>query len=199
MTGICKRTARRYQLTNQTDETLLLSKVAKGDEVAFKSLFDIWYPYLAAHIFRITQSRELAEEIVQDVFLKIWQSRETLAGVVHFRAYLTVVSRNHALNAIRKIARDSRKQQQWVYENREQPDGKDTIYYSLIDEAIDQLTPRQREIYLLHRHKKLTYNQIAEQLHLSRETVKSHLQLATMAIKNYVLLKIGAFAFFCFF
>jgi RNA polymerase sigma-70 factor (ECF subfamily) len=75
-------------------------KVAAGNEQAFTELFHRWQSFLATHIYRITESRELAEEIVQDVFLKIWQTRETLSEIQSFKSFLLVVSKNHALNVI---------------------------------------------------------------------------------------------------
>jgi DNA-directed RNA polymerase specialized sigma24 family protein len=65
-------------------------------------LFAAYHQRLGVHIFRITQSTELAEEMVQDVFMKIWMSRETLANVDNFKAYLFVVSKNHALKLFTK-------------------------------------------------------------------------------------------------
>lgn len=175
-------------VTNQLSEKELLFNVAAGDQDAFRRLFELWYPFLDTHIYRITRLKPLTQEIVQDVFLKIWNTRETLTGVRHFRSYLLVVSRNHALNALQKIAREYAQMQRWVAEQQPEsgdPDARATCY-SLIDEAIDQLSPRQKEIYLLHRHQRLTYHQVAAQLGIGRETVKYHLEKATEAISRYV-------------
>lgn len=182
---------------NQTSQQLLLARVSQGDETAFKKLFETWFSFLAHHIFRITRSRQITEEVVQDVFLKIWLSRETLADIQDFKAYLVVVSRNNALNALRKLASDDKNHQRWLNEMKKQ-EATDpaSVYYSLIDEAIDHLSPRQREIYLMHRHRRLTYNNIAEQLNLSRETVKSHLQSAIASISRYVSQKMNSLRLF---
>ena len=91
-------------------ENDLLLRVAGGDEHAFSELFNTHHQLLGTHIYRITGSAELAEEVVQDVFLKIWLSRESLAAVQHFRAYLFVISKNHALNCLRKIAKERLRQ-----------------------------------------------------------------------------------------
>ena len=96
------------------NETALLKEVAGGSEQAFTTLFHRWQPFLATHIYRITESAVITEEIVQDVFLKIWQTRESLGEVQHFKAYLLVVSKNHALNTLQKIARDFARQQEYV-------------------------------------------------------------------------------------
>ena len=170
------------------DEKALLQQVAEGDEVAFGKLFHRWQPFLASHIFRVTESKPIAEEIVQDVFLKIWESRETLSGIVNFRGYLLVISKNMAINALQKIAREARNLEKYAKESRpgqEEADPK-TALYSLIDEAIDQLSPRQKEVYLLHRHQRMTYLQIAGHLGIGKESVKTHLELAVRHISKYV-------------
>lgn len=163
--------------------------MANGDEHAFSELFNTHHQLLGAHIFRITDSVELAEEVVQDVFLKIWMSRETLTTVQNFRAYLFVISKNHALNCLRKVAKE-RIHQKTLEENilpfaTEENPGLDG-YYSLLDEAIDHLPPQQQKVYLLSRHNRLKYDEIASQMGLSRETVKKYLQGATHSITAFV-------------
>jgi RNA polymerase sigma-70 factor (family 1) len=174
------------------DEKMLLSRIASGDERAFKQLFEQWHPLLATHIYRVTQSQPLTEEIVQDVFLKIWNSRETLGDIRNFWTYLLVISRNHALNALQQKAREFKHWEQWVKDNATESESTDptNTFYTLIDEAIDRLSPRQKEIYLLHRHQRMTYQQIAVHLNIGRETVKTHLDTATKAISRHVKLQL---------
>ncbi|WDF80255.1 sigma-70 family RNA polymerase sigma factor [Mucilaginibacter sp. KACC 22773] len=169
------------------DKDLLL-KVAEGDEHAFRCLFIMHHQQLGVHIHRITNSIELAEEVVQDVFLKIWMARETLAQVEDFKAYLFVISKNHALNCLKKLAKE--KVQAKKLEESSlgliMDDQQDNLYYNLLDEAIDHLPSQQQKVYLLSRHNRLKYNEIADQLKLSRETVKKYLQIATTSITDYV-------------
>jgi len=173
------------------DERTLLLKVAEGDERAFCALFEQYHRLLATHIMRITRSQELTEEIVQDVFLKIWMSRETLSEIHDLRAYLYIVSKNHALNGLKRIARERATfsdadwnllEKSFIPAEPEEPG-----HYGLIDEAINRLPPQQQKVYLLSRHERKKYTEIADQLGLSRETVKKYLQLATDSISTYVL------------
>ncbi|MES2266059.1 MAG: sigma-70 family RNA polymerase sigma factor [Bacteroidota bacterium] len=170
-------------------EKELLLKVADGDEHAFSELFNAHHQLLGTHIYRITDSAELAEEVVQDVFLKIWMSRETLVNIQNFRAYLFAMSKNHALNCLRKLAKE-RVHQKSIEENAAElmPDENPRLkgYYSLLDEAIDHLPPQQQKVYLLSRHNRLKYDEIANQMGLSRETVKKYLQGATHSITSFV-------------
>ena len=186
------------------NERELLLKVAKGDESAFRELYLNWQPQLSSFVFRITKSRESASEIVQDVFLKIWLTREALTEIENFKSYLFIISRNHALNAFHKSMREIRQIDQLGKSIRENPndfDENSQSHLTLVDEAIDHLTDRRREVYLLHRHQKLTYNQIGLQLGISRESVKTHLELAIKSITKYlkdrmtmVILIIGFFS-----
>jgi len=170
-------------------ERELLLRVASGDEHAFSELFNAHHQHLGTHIYRITDSVELAEEVVQDIFLKIWMNRETLKAVQNFKAYLFVISKNHALNCLRKLAKQ-RTHQKSIEDNitkLQLADNNDTAgYYTLLDEAIDHLPPQQQKVYLLSRHNRLKYDEIASQLGLSRETVKKYLQGATHSITNFV-------------
>lgn len=181
------------------NEKELLQLVAEGNEPAFRKLFADHHQLIGAHILRITKSKQLAEEIVQDVFLKIWMARETLAEIENFKAYLFIISRNHTLNVLRKIAKEQERHKTWEKQNQlESGNGLDSPSLSLVDEAIEKLPVRQRETYLLHRHHRLTYQEIADRLVISKETVKTHLKLATGFITKYVCSRLTLFAIFIF-
>ena len=170
------------------NEKAVLLQVAQGDEQAFRLLFGAYHQPLALHVYRLTESAELTEEIVQDVFLKIWMSREALSQVQQFSAYLFVVSKNHTLNALRTIARERVRQRAWAQEIQaaDTADDKQGYYYSLIDKAIQQLPPQQQKVYLLSRHERLKHREIALRMGISPETVKKYMQLAIASISDYV-------------
>lgn len=168
----------------------MLLRVAEGDIQAFNYLFDQYQPLLALHIFRITNSTEIAEEIVLDVFMKIWKTRQTLATVDNIKSYLYVLSKNQALNSLKQVAKE-RKLQRALEALSEQEVHQTEAHekkelYRLLDEAIDQLPQQQKTAYLLSRHDRLTYSQISETMGISTETVKTYLKRATIAITNYV-------------
>ncbi|MDQ2719644.1 MAG: sigma-70 family RNA polymerase sigma factor [Bacteroidota bacterium] len=175
----------------QYNEKELLALVSQGDEFAFTKLFEEYSEQLGLHIFRLTKSHELTQEIVQDVFLKIWMSRETLSEIINFQGYLFIVSRNYAVSCLRTIARRKLNQQKFESElqkdmanvgTEEEQEG----YFSIIDQAINQLPPQQKKVYLLSRQNLLTYKEIGSVMNLSPLTVKTHLQKATATIKKFV-------------
>ena len=175
-------------------ETELLKDIAAGSSEAFRALYSQWEPNLSSFIFQITRSKVITAEIVQDVFLKIWMTRESLVDVKDFKAYLFVISKNRAINALKKSLADLERMKKYASEVpfNEQPEEEDNdqLPFTLIDEAIDHLSPRQKEIFLLHRHEGYSYREIAEQLGIGKESVKTHLSLAIKSIKNHIETKI---------
>ena len=136
----------------------------------------------------------ITSEIVQDVFLKIWMTRESLVDVKDFKAYLFVISKNRAINALKKSLADLERMKKYASEvpfnEQLEDDDNEQLPFTLIDEAIDQLSPRQKEIFLLHRHERYSYREISEKLGIGKESVKTHLSLAIKSIKNHIETKI---------
>ncbi len=173
----------------------MLGLVAQGDEIAFGKLMQQYANLLASHIFRLTHHREQTEEIVQDVFLKIWQTRESLAEVRNFRTYLYVISRNQAMNALRSLIREKKRQEQWEKTSDHFHDDESIAdeerQYSLVEQAIAQLPAQQQKVWLLSRRNGMKYSEIACCMELSEETVKKYIQYANQSIIRYVEDHIG--------
>jgi RNA polymerase sigma-70 factor (family 1) len=193
------------------EEAELLMAVAEGSEIAFRKLYLKYHHKLGAFIYRLTGSLETSEEIVQDVFLKIWNNRGHLSTIKSFKAYLFIVSKNQALNCLKKAVADRVKflrvgnYYQELYKVGETA-GEEIDKYALLDEAIEKLPEQQKKVFILSRHQRLTYNEIAKEMNLSPETVKKYLKIATASIANHVrlsshhqLLAISSIYFFCFF
>lgn len=175
-------------------ETEILKDIAAGSSKAFRALYARWEPTLSSFIFQVTRSKVITSEIVQDVFLKIWMTRESLVDVKDFKAYLFVISKNRAINALKKSFADLERMKKYASEvpfnEQLEDDDNEQLTFTLIDEAIDQLSPRQKEIFLLHRHERYSYREISEKLGIGKESVKTHLSLAIKSIKNHIETKI---------
>lgn len=170
------------------NEKALLLQVSAGNEFAFRELFNRHHQKLGNYIYRMTEDFELAEEVVQDVFLKIWLNRKALEKVLNFNAYLFTVSKNHALNCLRQQSKEWLQQKKWLTEQDEFTEDTDTAnYYNLLDKAIDRLPKQQQKVYLLSRHERLKYAEIAGKLNLSKETVKKYLKIANHSITSYLI------------
>lgn len=180
------------------NETELLQRIASGDEQAFRDLAYTYHSRLKGFVFNMTQSPEQTEEVVQDVLLKIWMVRKTLVEVTNFQTFLFVITRNMAVNAMRSAIRQRVRHAKW---QREQPDafneinsGDDMVLSDLVEEAINALPPQQQQAWLLSRREGLKYEQIAEKMAISRETVKRHISLANAAITHYLTTRIDTWA-----
>lgn len=174
----------------------LLRLVANGDEGAFRDLVMRYSGLLYTYIYKHIESKEATEELVQDVFFQIWLTRESLREVRNFKTYLYVVSRNQALNAVKKMMREYQRHQE--YQQWEQVPGpeedhlKRELQLSIIEEAIEKLPAQQKKAWVLSRRGKLTYQQVAEEMSISKETVKTYLQHAHHFIGKYLMERMSA-------
>lgn len=171
------------------NEYNLLEQVAKGDQQAFEDLFHAYSQQLAEYVLRLTESMEMTEDIVQDVFIKIWMKREELPSLRNFTHYLFILSRNHTFNCLRKKANQEVRHQEWARQFEQESHGSPATggdYTALIETAVTRLPPQQQKVYLLSRHQHLKHEEIAAQLGISVETSKKHIKLALRSITQYV-------------
>jgi RNA polymerase sigma-70 factor (ECF subfamily) len=172
------------------DEKELLMRIAAGDEDAFRQLFHSHYNKLAAFVQKLTRSHSTTEELVQDVFVKVWLHRSELNSIDRFESWMYVIARNHVFNHLKKTAREYQQQQVWLEQaesdNVATADQSDAVdMYSFIENSIEKLPPQQKKIYLLKRQSGLRNEEIAQQLNISMETVKKHFTLALRFIKDH--------------
>ncbi|WP_456088510.1 RNA polymerase sigma-70 factor [Parabacteroides sp.] len=170
----------------------LLCKISKNDEVAFRTLFDIYYQKLFHLALYFLKSKELAEEAVSDVFLFIWKKRETLNEIDNIERYLYTSVKNQALHYIRRgyiTNQDSID----LYTIELLPDGNnpeitllDQEYQKLIQEAILSLPEKCREVFRLVLSDRLKHKEIAQLLNISEKTVEAHISNAYKRIAQYV-------------
>jgi RNA polymerase sigma-70 factor (family 1) len=176
-------------LISSGNEKDILVKAAEGNEAAFRILFDKYHQKIYSFAFHLTRSRFLAEEITQEVFLKIWLKRQDLAGINFFYSYLKVVCRNVGLNYLDRIARE-KLILKYIELNSADADHStvNTVlsneYQQILDDVIDRLPEQQRKVFLLSRQDGLKYDEIAAQLHISRHTVNEYMKKALLFIRN---------------
>jgi len=172
------------------NEQELLQKVAKGCTISFAKLFYGYIDQLSGFVQTLTHSTEITEEIVQEVFTKIWIKREGLASVQRFDSYLFILTRNHTYTVIRN-ANSKRKQLaafKYELEEAEQPkvfSEAEPDYETMIDRAIAMLPLRQQQVFSLRR-KGFKNPEIALKLDISDSSVIKYQQLALKAISTFV-------------
>lgn len=163
-------------------------RIAKGDGRAFTKFYDLYQDTVAKHAFRVLKDREQTKEIVQDVFVRLWKKRQLLVDVVDLDAYVFIVTKNSCLAFIRTRIREQERIDAWKQQIDTHPalGESATDVYALLDRAIDDLPPQQQKVYLLSRHSRKKYAEIAEELKISKETVKKYIQLANQSIQSYI-------------
>lgn len=173
------------------NEHELLSRIAEGDEQAFSVLFRHEYPAVYNAALLVTANASLAEEVVQDVFLKIWLKRRDLINVHHFRGYLFIIARNQAYRALKKQIR-----WQSIHTNHEAGDEtlhladlKDNLLpaqiWEIFEEAVSQLPQQQQRAFRMARVKGMKRDDVAAAMNLSSESVKKYLAAASLKVRAY--------------
>lgn len=174
-----------------SDEELLL-QVAQGSQAAFRLLYDRYRNKIFSVSWRIIGARSAAEDVVQDVFIKLWLKKESLPEIEHFEAYLNMMVRNHIFNHLRKVANEKSFLQRLKIKSVQQnSDDLDRICYkeleSLVQKTVDLLPPQQKKAYNFSRVDGLKHEEIAEKMGVSKSTVKGHIMGALSHIKSVII------------
>lgn len=164
-------------------------QIAAGSEDAFRILFNHYKGKLYHYILKIADSPEAAEDAVHDVFLKVWENRTQFTEVENFNSYLYRMAYNHAVNGFRRMAKQTLILAELSKENTSfqtaDPLSQKEIRNS-IREAVAKLSPQQRKVFLLNRRDGLRHKEIADELGISVNTVRSHLQEATKLLRTEI-------------
>jgi RNA polymerase sigma-70 factor (family 1) len=181
--------------TNIGDEisTSLHKRLSSGDELAFKLFFQKNQPRLFTYVYKVVKSREIAEELVLDIFVKIWSAKEVLSEVENVDAFLYRMALNKSLDFLRTATREKRIQQllshHMQYEQTTAASNHDIKEYSQhVTDCLRMLTQQQQLILNLSREEGLTHEQIADRLNLSKNTVKNHIVTALKKIRGFIKL-----------
>jgi RNA polymerase sigma-70 factor, ECF subfamily len=179
------------QLLNmQADQTQFVEGLKNGDRKVFQQIFDTYYEPLCRYCIQRIANQEDAEEIVQDIFVKLWTKRQELQIDLSLRAYLYRTALNRIINygdhlKIRKIHHDYVLSGSNSIANQSDELLKQEIQL-LAAEAVNAMPEKRREVYLLSRHDGLKYNEIAQRLDVSVKTVEAHLSKALEQMRVYL-------------
>lgn len=180
------------------DIHLLLRRLAEGDEEAFTAVFRQFKDGVYETALHFTQSTTFSEEIVQDVFLKVWVVRSTLMTVNDFPAWIYQVAKNRSLDVLRVMARKRRNElvsnigSEWDYfpgigEPRQGNPAETRDLQRLIDEALSKLTATQRKAFELMRVQGMSREEVGQIMGISPNTVKVHVLAATRSIRAHLI------------
>jgi RNA polymerase sigma-70 factor (family 1) len=173
------------------EENELLAKIAQGDHLAFKVLYDGYYGVIFDFSYRLLHSESLAEEVIQETMLHIWLMGSKLKAVRNIEAYIKTIARRRAIDQLR-IA-----EQALNFENdffaaagEDMQDNEEALVLEsarlALAQGIEKLPDQQREVYLLCYQQGLKYQQVAEKLNISHGTVQTHMKLALKFLREYI-------------
>ncbi len=167
-----------------------VNKIRKGDECAFRDLFKAYYQRLVNYARRYVHDTDIAENIVEDVFLKIWNDRKKLHIAISLQAYLFKAVRNHSLNYVKRLKLEHKMISDLAYSpNRIETPEEHFIekeMHQQIQQAISELPERSRTVFTMHRYDNLKYSEIAEILDISVGTVETHMVRALRSLRDRV-------------
>lgn len=197
-------TAKKELIQDRPINAELFAQLAGGNEIAFRQIFHYYTPRLLPFVFSIVKSEAVAEEIVQDVFLKLWTHRHDVAGKEAPSSWLFTIAANQSLTFLRRMSVERRyidtvKEQ--IDEARLQNPTEDQLFLreneALLKKALDNLPPQQKLIYTLSRQEGLSHKEIADQLNISPNTVKNHIVTAVRTLREFI--RKSSIIFFCIF
>jgi RNA polymerase sigma-70 factor (family 1) len=184
---------RLYTLTSikSYEEKELLAMVAGGDADAFRVLYDQYYQKIYNLGMHLTRSEILSEEIVQDVFIKLWEKRSMLTGINYFNAWLRTIARNTTTDYLRSLSAERLGLAKLAAQPKENNESTQNIaanreYDQVLYAAIKRLSPQQEKVYRLSREQGMKQQEIAKLLGISIYTVKEYMKLALRSIRGYL-------------
>jgi len=170
----------------------LVSRLKNGDMVAFDQIYELFSHKLFSFIFKILKNEAEADDIVQEVFVKIWESKERLGDYKLLNSYIFTIAYNNSIDLIRKRINNTKYLEHLRTSLVEQKNP--TVISELefnelssqVEKLVASLPERQREVYTLHKDKGLTYSEIAVQMGISKNTVENHMVKALKYLRENI-------------
>ena len=175
-------------MKNRTTHHLAQS-LRNGDISAFNTLYWKYHAAIYANALKLIKDTSIAEDIVQDVFVTLWEKRQTIDPGQDIAGWLFVVSQNKTIDQLKRKLRQALAEK-ILQSILEEPDAlNDDIteeQLGTIEKAVDQLSPQKRKVFELCKMQRRTYEKAAEELQISKYTVKEYLSEAIISIKKYI-------------
>jgi len=176
-------------------EKVLLSRLREGDRHAFQTVYQRHKISIAAAIYRMVKDPELVEDLLQEVFIRLWEHRQRIDPGLPVGGYLHRIAQNLVCDFFRKLSRDKKMQDQvWT---RIQPSAisvgerlEDREQQELIHAAINLLPPKRREVYILCKFESKSYEEVSLMLNINMSTVNDHIYKANQFLKKYLATRI---------
>ena len=176
---------------NDGTVVLLLLRIGGGDETAFREVFDHYKARFHSAAFKMTRSAELAEDIVQEVFIALWDKRKKVAAAKNPEAYLFTILHNSIYAQFRKLALE----RQLKKKLSEEPEAMEENPVEMLllekenrelwENVVSSMPAQQQLVYRLSKQEGLSREEIAQKLNISPNTVRNHLSASIEFIRLY--------------
>lgn len=177
----------------------VVTRLTRGDEAAFGELYSAYKGGVIHFAMKFIKSRDFAEDVFQDAFTVVWQSRQCIHPETPFSSYLFTIVKNRLLNSLRNLESETKIKEAMLLEavdftNDTQHTILENDLLALIEKAKNELTLKQRQVFELSRDNQLSHAEIAEKLGISKNTVKEHITVSLKVIRSYLMKYAGAYA-----
>jgi len=175
-------------------EEELVKLLAEGNRAAFEKLYIKYKKKLCWYCFSILSDLEASEDLVQDTFIKVWETRQSVHSQQSFSSYLFAIVHNKAVTYIRRLQAEKTIIEQWLTEEYSMPDESTMTgiisdeYELFFEKAIENLPPKRKLVFQLSREEGLSHKEIAERLGISVYTVQEHIS-ETLGYFKFNILK----------
>jgi len=185
------------RISDKDWENRIKNSIRQGRMDSFSQMYERFFSPLCLFAYRYTGRKDIAEEIVQEVFLKLWREREVIEIHSNLRSYLFTSVRNGALNYIKHLMIEKEFNAKAVIEYQKkinylevsQEDGSSILialeYEKLLIDAIEKLPPRCRKIFEMSRKEEMKHSEIAQKLNISVNTVQKQISIAIEKLHSY--------------
>lgn len=173
-------------------ERALVAGLVNGDESAFCALYALYKDRLLFFALKFVKSREIAEDVFQDAFTSVWQNRRFLNPNAPFAPYVYTILKNRILNLLAGIDKEQELRTAVLSNavdssNDTEDEILNTDLNTLLDKALESLTPQQRRIFAMSRKEMKSHKEIADQLGISVYTVQQHISAALKVIRAFLV------------
>lgn len=178
--------------THLEGESQLLLRLKDGDTLAFELIYDRYKAQLANNLIKLLRDDELAKDALQDLFIRIWNSRKNIDPSKSIKSYMYRIAENLVIDYYRKLSKDKEMQARILAEKDHWYDQiGDIISISdntaLLYRVIDQLPPKQKEAFVLHKIEGKSYKEISQLMGISHSTINKHIYVANKFVKSQII------------
>jgi RNA polymerase sigma-70 factor (ECF subfamily) len=167
----------------------LIERLQNDEKEAFDELYRKYHSAIYYNILKLTRDAIVSEDIVQEVFITLWEKRHDLNIEQGISGWLFVVSYNRSISYLKRKLKESLARtglQQNIENTTDAENSFTNTQMSILEKAIEQLSPQKRRVFELCKLQRKTYAEAADELQISKHTVKEYLSGAVISIKNYV-------------